>query len=104
MKRRLLLAAVVALVGYGIGWSERSYGPTPVALLTLVAAVSWLAGSVWTCSRSVLPLTLAVAEAHRQQDIAEQERDDLAARLAHLVDGGTYLPVGVTRLPRQAKR
>lgn len=91
MKRRLLLLTVVALAGYGIGWSAHAYGWPPLLLLTLVAAVSWLAGATWTTSRTVIPLTIAVAEAHR-------ERDEIAARLAQLEDGGTYTPVKVTEL------
>lgn len=112
MTRRLLAATVAALAGYGLCWADRAYGHTPLALFALVAAVSWLAGATWICSRSVLPLTLAVAE-------AVKERDDLAARLAQLEDGGTYEPVNLydrrlramashpsvrSKLPRQDQR
>jgi hypothetical protein len=86
--RRLLLLAVLLLVGYGLGWADRAYGHAPLAAFLLVAAVSWLAGAAWV----TLPLTLAVSEAHR-------ERDLIAARLAQIEDGGTYQPI-----PMQARR
>lgn len=93
MKRRLLLLAFAALSGYGLGWADRAWGHTPLALMTLVAATAWLAGALWVAA----PLTTATAQ-------AQKERDDLAARLAQLEDGGTYTARPVTRLPRQDRR
>lgn len=95
MKRRLFHMTTAAIVGYSLAWADRAYGHAPVALFSLVAAVSWFAGAAWTCSRSVLPLCREVAEAHR-------ERDDLAARLAELEDGGRYTPIRL--LPQQEQR
>lgn len=42
--RRLRLMTCGGLVGYGLGWADRAYGHAPIALLLLVAVVSWLTG------------------------------------------------------------
>lgn len=106
--RRLLVLTSTALAGYSLGWFGRAWGWTPLIVFAVIAVAAWSAGYM----RAWVLHVDETAQARRDASTAEQERDQIAARLAQLEDGGVFRAVAVhpavrTKLygvPKQAER